>query len=291
MHRLHEEAGVDYDEVTRANLAEVTARVLESLGRYPTAPDDHAADRPGLRRGRRATAGRAAPRGRRARRRRRGPRRRSPRCSTCCGTCPRSSASSGTGTSPPERASAALAWLVELVLRAAEAGEAPPESLTAVQIRGRMLSPIVAGGSRCGLTSCWPRPRERAGLSDFGDDSFREGLDRLVHSMRPRRRSTSSARWRCRSCVTRLLTTRLQVEDWYRRHPEIDDEPIDAPLIGLGPAPDRLDGALLPARRGPGRPVAAALGVEPAVPAAVDRRAARSAHRRGRRPGWRCRRR
>ena len=34
--------------------------------------------------------------------------------------------------------------------------------------------------------------------------------------------------------LTRLLTTRLQVEDWYRRHPEIDDEPIDAPLIGLG---------------------------------------------------------
>ena len=27
---------------------------------------------------------------------------------------------------------------------------------------------------------------------------------------------------------------RLQIEDWYRRHPEIDDEPIDAPLIGLG---------------------------------------------------------
>ena len=31
-----------------------------------------------------------------------------------------------------------------------------------------------------------------------------------------------------------LLAQRLQIEDWYRRHPEIDDEPIDAPLIGLG---------------------------------------------------------
>ena len=30
------------------------------------------------------------------------------------------------------------------------------------------------------------------------------------------------------------LRQRLQVEDWYRRHPEIDDEPIEAPLIGLG---------------------------------------------------------
>ncbi len=30
------------------------------------------------------------------------------------------------------------------------------------------------------------------------------------------------------------LSQRLQVEDWYRRHPEIDDVPITAPLIGLG---------------------------------------------------------
>jgi hypothetical protein len=30
------------------------------------------------------------------------------------------------------------------------------------------------------------------------------------------------------------LRQRLQIEDWYRRHPEIDDERIVAPLIGLG---------------------------------------------------------
>ena len=30
------------------------------------------------------------------------------------------------------------------------------------------------------------------------------------------------------------LRQRLQVEDWYRRHPEIDDDAIDAPLFGLG---------------------------------------------------------
>ena len=30
------------------------------------------------------------------------------------------------------------------------------------------------------------------------------------------------------------LAQRLQVEDWYRRHPEIDDVPIVAPLFGLG---------------------------------------------------------
>ena len=33
--------------------------------------------------------------------------------------------------------------------------------------------------------------------------------------------------------ITTYLAQRLQVEDWYRRHPEIADERIDAPLIGL----------------------------------------------------------
>ena len=30
------------------------------------------------------------------------------------------------------------------------------------------------------------------------------------------------------------LAQRLQVEDWYRRHPEIDDVHVVAPLFGLG---------------------------------------------------------
>src|SRR4029453_7938978 len=34
--------------------------------------------------------------------------------------------------------------------------------------------------------------------------------------------------------ITGHLAQRLQVEDWYRRHPEIDEVPIVAPLFGLG---------------------------------------------------------
>jgi hypothetical protein len=34
--------------------------------------------------------------------------------------------------------------------------------------------------------------------------------------------------------IVGLLCNRLQVEDWYRRHPEIDEQQIVAPLIGLG---------------------------------------------------------
>ena len=37
-----------------------------------------------------------------------------------------------------------------------------------------------------------------------------------------------------RGRVVSLLAQRLQIEDWFRRHPEIGDEPIESPLIGLG---------------------------------------------------------
>ena len=75
---------------------------------------------------------------------------------------------------------------------------------------------------------------EQAALSDFGDDDFREGLERLVQSVETEATLNDLGDVVLPLLITRLLTSRLQIEDWYRRHPEIDDEPIVAPLIGLG---------------------------------------------------------
>jgi len=72
------------------------------------------------------------------------------------------------------------------------------------------------------------------GLDDFGDDSFREGLERLVRSLRAEARLNDLGEVVLPHLITNLLAQRLRIEDWYRRHPEIDDEPVDAPLIGLG---------------------------------------------------------
>ena len=74
----------------------------------------------------------------------------------------------------------------------------------------------------------------QTGLHDFGDDSFREGLERLVHSLREEAALHEIGRAALRGEIVGLLEQRLQVEEWYRRHPEIEDEPIEAPLIGLG---------------------------------------------------------
>src|SRR2546421_662478 len=76
--------------------------------------------------------------------------------------------------------------------------------------------------------------RKETGLDDFGDDSFREGLEILVRSLQDEAKLNSMGQAAMRGRVVGLLSQRLQIEDWLRRHPEIADEPIEAPLIGLG---------------------------------------------------------
>jgi len=75
---------------------------------------------------------------------------------------------------------------------------------------------------------------ERTGLDDFGDDSFREGLEVLVLALRTEARLNAVGEIVIPELILKHLGQRLKIEDWYRRHPEIAEEPIVAPLIGLG---------------------------------------------------------
>jgi hypothetical protein len=76
--------------------------------------------------------------------------------------------------------------------------------------------------------------RAETGLDDFGDDSFREGLEILVRALRDEAPLSEIGVLALPALIGNLLGQRLQIEDWYRRHPEVDDEPVAAPLIGLG---------------------------------------------------------
>src|SRR4051794_15298158 len=75
---------------------------------------------------------------------------------------------------------------------------------------------------------------ERTGLDDFGDDSFREGLEIYVRSLRDEARLNARGEAFVYNRIGLHLSQRLQIEDWSRHHPEIDDQPIVAPLFGLG---------------------------------------------------------
>jgi hypothetical protein len=76
--------------------------------------------------------------------------------------------------------------------------------------------------------------RQQTNLSDFGGDEFREGLEILVAALDGEARLNDMGRMATDAQITMLLANRLQIEDWYKRHPEIDEQEIVAPLIGLG---------------------------------------------------------
>jgi Sulfotransferase family len=75
---------------------------------------------------------------------------------------------------------------------------------------------------------------DQTGLTEFGDDSFREGLGILLSSLQEEAHLNARGYGFFYQRIVGHLAQRLQVEDWYRRHPEIDDVPIVSPLIGLG---------------------------------------------------------
>ena len=78
------------------------------------------------------------------------------------------------------------------------------------------------------------RASRATGLADLGEDSFREGLERLTRALDTEARLSAQGAAALDGQIVHFLSQRLQVEDWYRRHPEIDEEQIVAPLIGLG---------------------------------------------------------
>ena len=76
--------------------------------------------------------------------------------------------------------------------------------------------------------------RQRTGLADFGDGSFREPLTKLVDAIEHEARLTTAGRAGQRARIIGLLAARLQRQDWLARHPEIEDERVDVRLVVVG---------------------------------------------------------
>jgi len=76
--------------------------------------------------------------------------------------------------------------------------------------------------------------REKAGLREFGDESFREPLGRLVRAFREEAHLNEMGRATQHARLVDSLATRLLAEDYFRRHPEIQDEEILPPVVIVG---------------------------------------------------------
>jgi hypothetical protein len=75
--------------------------------------------------------------------------------------------------------------------------------------------------------------RAQAGHDDFGGDGFREGLARLCAALEGEAELNGMGRHVVHGQILRLLVNRLGIEDFYRRHPEIDEQ-VPEPVFMIG---------------------------------------------------------
>lgn len=72
------------------------------------------------------------------------------------------------------------------------------------------------------------------GLADFGDDSYREPLERLLWSLQHEADLNAIGHPVLYQRVVDILATRLRVQAWLQRYPEIREEVIREPLVIVG---------------------------------------------------------
>jgi hypothetical protein len=91
-----------------------------------------------------------------------------------------------------------------------------------------------AGRVRLDDASVLAAATKRAKLDDFGPDTFRDGLAALTRSLDTESGLSPVGRVLARQMVVGLLVARLRLYDLIARHPEILDEPIEAPIFVVG---------------------------------------------------------
>ncbi len=96
-----------------------------------------------------------------------------------------------------------------------------------------MLRPF-AGRVRVDDDSLLTAAQKRTGLSDFGPSSFRDGMHALTSSLDAEAGLSPLGRMMARQMIVQLLVARLRLFELLRVHPEIHDEPIDAPIFIIG---------------------------------------------------------
>jgi Sulfotransferase family len=110
-----------------------------------------------------------------------------------------------------------------------------PEWVTRINAEGPVLGKgVVPLDARSLLDAA----RANTGLSDFGDadpqDHWRAHFEVLLGAIEKEAQLNLLGRLLTRSDLLVYLQNRLEVTDWYKRHPQIDDEVITQPVFIVG---------------------------------------------------------
>ena len=72
------------------------------------------------------------------------------------------------------------------------------------------------------------------GLDDYGEPTFREGLERLLWSLEHEAALNEIGEIAADTMIRGHLRNRLRITDWWQRHPELGAETIDRPVLLVG---------------------------------------------------------
>ena len=111
---------------------------------------------------------------------------------------------------------------------------ARPEWLARVNEEGRGMD--IASLVPLKPTELIETAKSNTGLSNFGEDEWRQGFEMLVKAINDEAELNLFGRLMTRSDLLIWLQERLEIEEAFRRHPEIDDEIVDAPVFITGQA-------------------------------------------------------
>ena len=107
-----------------------------------------------------------------------------------------------------------------------------PEWLSAMNREGSYLNlPAVVPLDEQSLLQ---HAERTTGLDDFGDELWREPFRILLKALEEEAQLTLMGRLMARSDIVLWLSTRLNVVDTLKRHPEILEEEIIAPMVIVG---------------------------------------------------------
>lgn len=76
--------------------------------------------------------------------------------------------------------------------------------------------------------------QQSGGLKDFGDATYRAGLEQLCRALETEANLSDFGRQLLHHKLVELLVNRLHIENYFSRHPEIEHEVLAAPIVIVG---------------------------------------------------------
>jgi hypothetical protein len=109
-----------------------------------------------------------------------------------------------------------------------------PTAIAIANRVGRLLSGVGIGGRPITVTDVLSDARRKTGLSDFGDEGFLEPLEVLADSINREAALNPVGHMIIRGRIVGVLRNKLVAQDNIKRHPEILDIPVEAPIVIAG---------------------------------------------------------